>query len=624
MNRAYALLTVKALDPDKRVISGIATTPEPDRIGDIIEPLGVTFKNPLPLLLFHDSKKPVGLVKFSKPTKDGIDFEAKIPAIDEPGALKDRVDEAWQSIKAGLISGVSIGFRAIETSFIEATGGIRFLDTEVVELSLVTVPANAQATITSIKSLDQAALGPNLPGVSGLPIVKAKGKMTVQEQISSFEHTRAAKVARMNALMSDASAKGETLDQTATEEYDGLQREVKAIDDHLPRLRLLEKTNLVAATPITAKTPEQASEQRGGAPVVTVKSNVPKGTAFTRYAIAKMQAAILGVDPIRIAESRKQWNDETPDVLLALKAAVNPGTVAEPAWAAPLAVMRPMADEFIELLRPATLIGKIAGLRRVPFNISMPVQTGGGTYRWVGEGAPKPVGNLQLTSATLGLSKAAGIIVISQELAKISTPSAEMVIRNDMVAGMAQYLDQQFIDPTVAAVPNVSPASITNGSVSIGSAGGSGANFETDFKAMIGSLVTANQRVAGLVMIMSETNALALSMARTTNGEQMFPNLTIAGGSIGGIQVVTSQAAGTTVAIIVPNEILFADDGGVEIDVSREASVEMDTAPTSPTAAASVLVSLWQLNLIGLKAERWINWKRARLAAVRYTTATYV
>jgi hypothetical protein len=111
--RAYSLLHVKAVDAEQRLISGIATTPEPDRMNDVIEPLGVSFRNPLPLLLLHDTKKPVGLTKFKKPTKDGIEFEARIPIIDEPGTLKDRVDEAWQSVKAGLVTGVSIGFRAI-------------------------------------------------------------------------------------------------------------------------------------------------------------------------------------------------------------------------------------------------------------------------------------------------------------------------------------------------------------------------------------------------------------------------------------------------------------------------------------------------------------------------------
>jgi HK97 family phage major capsid protein len=431
----------------------------------------------------------------------------------------------------------------------------------------------------------------------------------------------------MNELMTKAAETGVTLDQAQTEEYDTLATEVKAVDAHLVRLRDLEKSNIAAAVPVTkAVDPKSASDVRGG--IVQVKSNVPKGTAFTRFVIAKVIGKNSMSDAIAYADSRKDWQEETPDVLLSLKAAVNPGTIAEPAWGAPLAVARPMQNEFLELLRPATIIGKIPGLRQVPFNISMPVQTGGGTYGWVGEGAPKPVGQLQFSSATLGVAKAAGIIVISEELAKISSPSAEAVVRNDMVAGMAQYLDQQFIDPTVAAVANVSPASITNGAVQVGSAGTTADNARTDIKALIAALLSANQgnaSIASAVLIMSESNAFALSVALNPLGQPLYPSLTATGGSILGITTVTSQAAGSTVALILPNQILFADDGGVNIDVSREASVEMNTAPTSPVTATSAYVSLWQLNLIGLRAERFINWKRGRLSAVRYTTvAGYV
>jgi hypothetical protein len=53
MDRAYSLLEVKAVDDAARVIRGVATTPTPDRVGDIVEPLGVRFKNPLPLLHQH-------------------------------------------------------------------------------------------------------------------------------------------------------------------------------------------------------------------------------------------------------------------------------------------------------------------------------------------------------------------------------------------------------------------------------------------------------------------------------------------------------------------------------------------------------------------------------------------
>lgn len=155
-HRAYSFLEVKAVSENERVIRGIATSPEVDRVGDIVEPLGVKFKNPMPLLWQHRHDSPVGTVKFEKPTKNGIEFEARLPVIEEMGALRDRIEEAWQSVKAGLVRAVSIGFRALEYSYMDG-GGIKFSESEVYELSLVTIPANSGALITSFKSLDPVA-----------------------------------------------------------------------------------------------------------------------------------------------------------------------------------------------------------------------------------------------------------------------------------------------------------------------------------------------------------------------------------------------------------------------------------------------------------------------------------
>lgn len=154
MNRAYSILRVKATDDERRIITGTASTPTPDRMGDIVEPLGIKFKNPMPLLHQHNAEQPVGTVKFDKPTKEGVDFTAQLPKIADPGPLKDRVDTAWGEITAGLVRGVSIGFRPVEYSFMD-DGGIRFVETEVLELSLVTIPANMDATIATIKSIDR-------------------------------------------------------------------------------------------------------------------------------------------------------------------------------------------------------------------------------------------------------------------------------------------------------------------------------------------------------------------------------------------------------------------------------------------------------------------------------------
>lgn len=179
-NRAYSVLTVKAFDDDTRTITGIATTPSVDRVGDIIEPLGVKFKNPLPFLWQHQHDKPVGTVEFGQPTANGIPFTAKIAHPDSVASvtLKERLQEAWDSIKIGLVRAVSVGFRPIEWTFMEA-GGIHYVETEVFELSAVTIPANADAVIAAVKSIDRALrqkAGVADPEIPAPPASAASGK----------------------------------------------------------------------------------------------------------------------------------------------------------------------------------------------------------------------------------------------------------------------------------------------------------------------------------------------------------------------------------------------------------------------------------------------------------------
>ncbi len=149
MKRAYSLLTVKAFDEDERVITGIATTPTPDRLGDIVDPKGAEFKLPIPLLSQHDPSKPIGHVTKAKVTSAGIEITAKLVKPEEgaPQSWADRLNEAWADIKSGLVRGLSIGFKPIEEARIDGTWSYRFIKWLWLELSAVTIPANMDASI---------------------------------------------------------------------------------------------------------------------------------------------------------------------------------------------------------------------------------------------------------------------------------------------------------------------------------------------------------------------------------------------------------------------------------------------------------------------------------------------
>ena len=170
MKKAYSLLQVKSFDAEQRIIKGIASTPSPDRSDDIVDPQGAKFALPIPFLWQHMHSQPIGEVTEAVVTDKGIEVIVQIAKIEEEGKLKDRIDEAWQSIKSGLVKGLSIGFRGIIVEDIPRSWGLHFKEWEWFELSAVTVPANAEASITEIKTIsksfeqqEKSALGDELP-----------------------------------------------------------------------------------------------------------------------------------------------------------------------------------------------------------------------------------------------------------------------------------------------------------------------------------------------------------------------------------------------------------------------------------------------------------------------------
>lgn len=650
-NRAYSLLEIKSYDDDKRIITGIATTPTTDRQGDIVESDGAEFKLPIPLLWQHDSHQPIGHVISAKVTSKGILITAQIAKMDEPGKLRDRLDEAWQSMRSGLVRGLSIGFKPLESARIGETYAERFIKWLWLELSAVTIPANGDCSIQTIKSIDtaqRAATGhtssdedrttPPAPGKSKSTIpVKAQErkqtmKKSIADQISAFTATREAKSADMDAIMDTAAEKGETLDADAKEKYDTLVSEVKEIDDHIVRLKAAESRSIVAAKPVIGTSERAAGDSRGTV-VVQTRRNTIKGLGFVQLLAARFMAKEDGVSPAEIALSRG-WGDDVVNVLrtpkhIIQKTAIGAATTTDSTWAGPLVTYNNLQEEFIELLKPLSVISRIPGLRRVPFNIKVPRETSGTTAYWVGQGSPKPVSKGALDTITLDFAKVAGITFQTQELLRFSRPNSEQLMINSLTNAITYLTDRDFLDPAKALVTGVSPASITNGSSSVTATGTTADAFRANFRSALFLYTTANYSLNGLVIIMSQTMAMSLGLMRTDFGQKEFPDLNKDGGYIEGIPVISSEnivanggspTDGSLIAFVNANDVLLADDGAVDVDISTEASIQADSAPDSPATASTVLVSLWQSNLVGIRCERFITWAKARTDSVVYIT----
>lgn len=334
-----------------------------------------------------------------------------------------------------------------------------------------------------------------------------------------------------------------------------------------------------------------------------------RGLQATRY--LKALAAARGRYPDAVAYASSQNWKNTPDVAMALKAAMGAMNIEDE-----VALLGPVGFDYAEFLRPQTILGRLIGLRRIPFQTRMVSQSGGLMAHWVGEQNPKPISRADFAGDTLLPATVAAIAIITEELARSSAPSAESALSRDLNRAGAEAMDRAFIDPANAGIVDVKPASVAYGSPQFVSTGGTVGNIDEDLAQVIDSLSNAGSDLSFATWVMLPRTAAYLSRQRgTSDGAPSYPFITAKGGTLMGIPVITSAnvpiSPGTgnasSVVLLDPSEICVADDGDTKLDVTTEATVQMNSEPET---GATEQVSLWQCNLVGLRAERMVNWKR--------------
>ena len=634
MKRAYAVLEIKAVDGEKRTFSGIATTPSTDRMGDVVEPDGATFKLPIPLLWQHDSSDPIGWVRTARVTSKGIEVEGEIASIQDDGPLKQRLDTAWQMLKAKLVRGLSIGFNSIESARIDGTYGIRFLKWEWLELSAVTIPANQDATITAIKSIDQKLLaasgrgqvqrsaGLSNPGASGTNLPKGKA-MNIKE----LREARDQKKARMGELIELKKAEQRSFTDEEAGEFDVLAADVQKLDDDI-RVAQFDALNAATAAPVTARGMDEGTRSRVPGGMVFSRNADPDdkfaGQSYIRGVIARAAAFMEMkngniVSPADIAAAR--WGKSHPNLVRYIRSAVAGGGTGSGEWGAELAASDARyTGDFITYLYSLTVYDRLP-LREVPPRVHIKGQDGAATGYWVGESKAIPVSTADFSDVELTQLKVGALAVCSKELIRDSSPSAEMWIRDAIANASGQRVDQTFLSAT-AASSGVSPAGLLNGLTPVNASGTDAAAVRADLMSLYTGFLTA-KNASGLYQVMTPSMAKALSLLVNALGQTEFPGLNANGGTLLGDPVVTGDnvTAGHWI-LLKPSDIWKIGDTGLDISMSDQATIEMNDAPDgasdTPTAMASHTVSMYQTESVAFKVVRSINFQKRRSSAVAY------
>ncbi len=282
--------------------------------------------------------------------------------------------------------------------------------------------------------------------------------------------------------------------------------------------------------------------------------------------------------------------------------------------------MAPVTFDLAEVLRPAIVLGRLQGLRRVPFRVRLLAQSTGLGAAWTAEGAPIPAhaAGFRFVEELTPL-KVSGISVISSELLTQAIPASYPVIAADIVAGVAEAIDVSFLDPSNSGSA-VEPASITAGAPSFESGGATLAAIDSDLQRLVGSLTDANNSLATASWIMRPRTAAFLSTLRGSGGAAAYPLITARGGTLMGLPVVTSAnlipsgSPGESLIVLVEaSEVCLADDDGGDVEVSSATSLQLSD---TPGAGGQAEISLWQNNLVAIKSTRITNWAVRRATSV--------
>jgi HK97 family phage prohead protease/HK97 family phage major capsid protein len=600
-----------------------------DRMGDIISADGWVLANfkKNPIALFgHSSSFPIG-------TWSNIRVEAgKLIARLNLAArgTSARLDELISLVEQGVLRAVSVGFIPLKAEPIDEKrpfDGTRFLKQELLETSLVSVPANPAA----------------------LQLAKS---MKISDETLSLAFGEHADVRRRDitetgehAASTHRAKRAPSTMKTLAQRIVDAQNDLVVKKDKLAELTNAEVLDNDAIVELTSQidgvektvTTLQGAEAKIGADAVdpTQQRTVPAAPRkplghaekdgmdlLVKASVARLVAHHGGMPLEKALESRYPGHEA---VAIIAKADQTIGTTTGSHWADDL--VQTAYFGFLQALVGHSIFPDLLGRGlSLTFDrwgtLTLPRRTagtaGGG---FVAEGAPIRVGKITTAAASLTPKKMGVIVAFSKELAKRSTPAIEGIVRQAIIEDTAAILDPILLDAT--AVSTARPAGLLNGvsAVASGVAGGDYLAVKEDIKALLAPFHTANA-ADGIVVIMNPTQGLNLSLMEGPVGD---PNwLQRIKDRVTFIES-TNATAGRLVAVRATD---FAGAGGnPDFDISEQATIHMeDTTPLeivsgTPTVADPVR-SLWQTASVGVRMLMDVSWTMRRTGMVQWTDGT--
>ena len=607
-----------------------------DRLGDIIEPAGWhldQFRSNPVALFNHNGNAPIGKWKNLR-IEGGRLVGELVPA---PPGTTQLADDVRRLIEADILRATSVGFRAVASEPIDPKhpfGGTRFTEQDLLEASIVSVPANpaavqiAKGLRISDDTMAQAFGGQadmrqrDVNATGGQAVMQRHAKATNPMSTTTVSRQIQDVQGRLNAARDALVELAKDADHE-TEQANDLHGEIETLETRLASLERTERAlgQRAAADEPAKPLPMPTIARR---PFGTSQKEVEPVDLLWRAAAVMMKSR-LSHRPIDQVLAENYPDHEATAVVT--RAAIAGATTTTAGWAAELVVLA-QADFLANLVPTAVFprlsnlgvsltFGPNAGAIKIPSRATTP--SIGGSF--VAEGAPIPVRRFGTQSITLYPHKVGGLSVFSREIAMYSNPAIEALIRENITLDTSINIDGLLLD--AQAVSATRPAGLTNGVAGL-------------------TASTAHRYTAILADLQALTNPFyAVNAGRTlcllinpAQGQQ----LTFAPGPTGVPFGWTTQFTGRYHVIestSVPAGNVYMIDaadfvsvsGAPEFEVSEEATLHMeDTTPLNigtvgtPNVVAAPVQSMFQTSQIAIRMLANVTWAMRRSGMVQWMT----
>lgn len=318
-----------------------------------------------------------------------------------------------------------------------------------------------------------------------------------------------------------------------------------------------------------------------------VKAAREKGQAFGRFARAIALAKLDG-GGTRPEDILARWGDT--DLAKVMTDARAKAMAATDATAGGFLVPTQFSQDVIELLRPASIVRRL-GPMVVPMptgSVRIPKVTAGSTGYYQGENTAATATQLEVGQLVLSFKKLTALVPVSNDLLRYSSPSADTIVRNDIVRAIAQRENQGFLrdlgtESTPKGIRYWAPsANVVN------SAGTSLANTVTDLSAAILNFKNANIPEGSWAWMMSPRNEMSLATIQNSNGFYVFRDEMVQRGTLWGFPFATTTqqpGSSTTGEMFLVNmaDAVIGESQGLIVDASTEAAY-VDSAGSTVAA----------------------------------------